>query len=73
MIPGIAASWSTPDPLTWEIRLRHGVKFHDGSELTAEDVVYSLERPLSIKGSPGGFATYVKPIVAKQPLPMTPQ
>jgi len=64
--PGIAASWSTPDPLTWEIKLRPGVKFHDGADLTVEDIVYSLERPLAIKGSPGGFATYVRPIVAKQ-------
>ena len=66
VIPGIAASWTTPDPLTWMIKLRPGVKFHDGSELTAEDVVYSLERPLGVKGSPGGFATYVKPITSKQ-------
>lgn len=60
------ATWRTPDPLTWEFRLRKGVKFHDGSELTTEDVAYSLERPLRIKGSPGGFVTYVKSIVAKQ-------
>jgi peptide/nickel transport system substrate-binding protein len=66
VVPGIALSWTTPDALTWEIKLRPGVRFHDGSELTAEDVVFSLERPLSIKGSPGGFATYVKPISAKQ-------
>ena len=66
VIPGIAASWTTPDPLTWEIKLRPNVKFHDGSDLTAEDVVFSLERPLTIKGSPGGFATYVRPIVSKQ-------
>ena len=66
IIPGVAASWSTPDPLTWEIRLRPGVKFSDGADLTAEDVVYSLERPLTIKGSPGGFAAYVRPIVSKQ-------
>jgi peptide/nickel transport system substrate-binding protein len=66
VIPGIAASWTTPDPLTWEIKLRPNVKFHDGSELAAEDVVFSLERPLMIKGSPGGFATYVRPIVSKQ-------
>jgi peptide/nickel transport system substrate-binding protein len=66
VVPGIAASWTTPDPLTWEIKLRPNVKFHDGSDLTAEDVVFSLERPLTIKGSPGGFATYVRPIVSKQ-------
>ena len=64
--PGVAASWSTPDPLTWEIKLRPGVKFHDGSDLTAEDVVFSLERALSIKGSPGGFQSYVRPITSKQ-------
>ncbi len=64
-VPGIA-TWRTPDPLTWEFSLRKGVKFHDGSELTAEDVVFSLERPLVIKGSPGGFQTYVRPIVAKE-------
>jgi peptide/nickel transport system substrate-binding protein len=63
--PGIA-TWRTPDPLTWEFTLRQGVKFHDGSELTAEDVAYSLERPLKIKGSPGGFQTYVRPIVARE-------
>src|SRR3954447_8608135 len=66
VIPGLAQSWSTPDPLTWIINLRRAIKFHDGTELTTEDVVYSLERPLTIKGSPGGFATYVRPIVSKQ-------
>jgi peptide/nickel transport system substrate-binding protein len=64
-VPGLA-TWRTPDPLTWEFTLRKGVKFHDGTELTTEDVVFSLERPFSITGSPGGFQTYVRPIVAKQ-------
>ena len=64
-VPGIA-TWRTPDPLTWEFTLRKGIKFHDGTELTAEDVVFSLERPFTITGSPGGFQTYVRPIVAKE-------
>lgn len=64
-IPGLA-TWTTPDPVTWEFTLRRGVKFHDGSELTTQDVLFSLERTLHIKGSPGGFATYVRPIVAKE-------
>lgn len=65
LIPGIATSWRPVDATTWEFRLRKGVKFHDGSELTAEDVAFSLERPLSITGSPGSFAVYVRTIVAK--------
>ena len=36
--------WGPVDRLTWEFRLRPGVRFHDGRELTASDVVYSLER-----------------------------
>ena len=63
-VPGLA-TWSTPDPVTWEFTLRKGVKFHDGTELTTADVLFSLERPLTITGSPGGFAPYVKPIIAK--------
>src|SRR6185295_9085173 len=43
-IPGLAESWRTIDPLTWEFKLRKGVKFHDGGEFTAADVVASIER-----------------------------
>lgn len=41
--PLLATSWKLVDPLTWEFELRHGVKFHDGSEMTAQDVKFSLE------------------------------
>jgi peptide/nickel transport system substrate-binding protein len=38
--------WRPVDELTWEFRLRPGIRFHDGGELTAADVVYSLRRIL---------------------------
>ncbi len=41
--PRIAESWeSTDGGTTWTIKIRQGVTFHDGSPLTADDVVYSL-------------------------------
>jgi peptide/nickel transport system substrate-binding protein len=45
MEPALAEDWQTSDDLlTWTFTLRAGVTFHDGSELTAEDVVASFER-----------------------------
>jgi peptide/nickel transport system substrate-binding protein len=38
--------WGPIDPLTWEFRMRPGARFHDGVELSAADVVYSLRRIL---------------------------
>lgn len=46
--PGIAKSWNVEeDNLTWVFHLRKGVKFHNGREVTSEDVKYSYERLLS--------------------------
>ena len=64
LTPGLAESWRSVDDLTWEFRLRKGVKFHDGSDFTAEDVVFTLDRPATIKG-PGGFTVYTRPITGK--------
>ncbi|HVO89988.1 MAG TPA: ABC transporter substrate-binding protein, partial [Casimicrobiaceae bacterium] len=66
MIPGLALSWKPIDATTWEYKLRKGVKFHDGSELTAEDVVFSLDRVPNVPNSPGPFTAYTKAIIAKQ-------
>lgn len=46
-IPELAQSWDQPDDLTYIFKLREGVKFHNGREMTAEDVKYSFERVLN--------------------------
>ena len=66
MIPGIATSWKAVDDKTWEFKLRKGIKFHDGSELTAEDVAFSIDRVAQIPNSPGPFVAYTKAIIAKE-------
>jgi peptide/nickel transport system substrate-binding protein len=42
--PVLAESWDIADGRTWRFRLRKGVSFHDGTPLTAEDVVFTIER-----------------------------
>ena len=66
MIPGLATSWKTIDDKTWEFKLRKGVKFMDGTELTAEDVVFSIDRVPNVPNSPGPFSAYTKAIVGKE-------
>ncbi|MBI4636291.1 MAG: hypothetical protein HY727_08075 [Candidatus Rokubacteria bacterium] len=44
--PGLATSWRNINETTWEFTLRQGVRFHDGSPLTADDVRATLERNL---------------------------
>lgn len=45
--PSLALSWQQTNPTTWRFKLRPGVVFHDGSPLTADDVVFSLQRALA--------------------------
>jgi len=66
LAPGLATAWRAVDATTWEFKLRRGVKFHDGSEMTATDVVFSLDRPATLINSPGPFTSYTKQIVGKQ-------
>ena len=42
--PGLATSWELVEPTVMELKLREGVTFHNGDEMTADDVVFSLNR-----------------------------
>ncbi|MBC7718837.1 MAG: ABC transporter substrate-binding protein [Chitinophagaceae bacterium] len=66
VIPGLAESWTLVNNLTWEFKIKKGSKFHDGTDVTAEDVEWSMDRPSTIVGSPGKFDVYTKAIINKK-------
>lgn len=44
LIPGLAEEWRALDNLTWEFKLRKGVKFHNGEDFKADVVIFSWKR-----------------------------
>ena len=46
VVPSLSTDWKQETPLIWRFNLRQGVKFHDGSPLTASDVVFSIDRAM---------------------------
>src|SRR5580692_12502550 len=51
VVPDLAMSWRTIDDTHWEFKLRPGVTFHDGTPLTADDVVFTYQRARSVPNS----------------------
>jgi len=60
LLPGLAVSWKPVNDTTWEFALRRGVTFHDGSDFTVDDVLFTFERAPNVPNSPSSFATYLK-------------
>lgn len=60
--PGLAVSWKPVEDTVWEFKLREGVKFHDGSPFTSEDVKFTIERIPNVPNSPSSFVFSVSSI-----------
>lgn len=76
LIPVLAESWDVESDTSTLFHLRQGVKFHDGEEMTAEDVKYSLERCIASPGVNYNYLiidqvevvdTYTVRLVTKEP------
>ncbi len=67
IVPGLAEKWEvSEDGKVWTFTLREGLKFSDGTPLTAKDVVRSIERVMKINGDPAWLVTsFVDKVEAK--------
>src|SRR3712207_4321936 len=64
IVPRLAEGWRAVDDLTWEFRLREGLRFHDGTPLEPEDVAFSFARLPQVPNSPGTFASAVRTVAS---------
>ncbi len=64
IVPGMAEKWEiSPDGKTYTFHIRHNVKFHNGREMTAEDIKYSFERSCDPATKSQTASDYLKDIV----------
>ena len=83
LVPVLAESWENPEPTKWIFKLRKGVKFHDGSTFTADDVIFSWKRSLTPGSDMKGYGAkasevrkiddYTVEVITPTPNPILPR
>lgn len=70
LVGSLATAWSNlaDDPTIWEVSLREGVTFHDGTPLEADDVVFSIERAQSATSNMRGLVSSIASVEVVDPL-----
>lgn len=61
-VPGAVESWRAVEPQVWELKLRAGVVFHDGSPFTAEDIAFSIARIPEVPANIGPYTINLRTI-----------
>ena len=62
VVPLLATKWTQTSPTVWRFDLRKGVKFHDGTPFTADDVIFSFKRATDVGSDMRGYVAPVKEV-----------
>ena len=62
LIPALATKWTQTSPTVWRFELRKGVKFHDGTPFSADDVVFSFQRAADPGSDMKGYTAPIKEV-----------
>jgi peptide/nickel transport system substrate-binding protein len=68
LAPGLATRWEQVEPNRWRFWLRSGVKFHEGQDFTAADVVFSITRAQQPTSNYGIYVDTIASSVAVEPM-----
>ena len=62
LAPALATKWTQQSPTVWRFELRQGVRFHDGTPFTADDVVFSFKRAAGEGSDMKGYTSPIKEV-----------